>query len=293
MRYLRACFPVALAALVAVACGNDHQPSGSLPRVGPSKAAAPAPSPGQGGGISGVVAETMNAGAYTYVLINDGAQKVWAAGPKVAVKVGDRVTLAPGAPMRNFESKTLKRTFELVYFVRQIQVSGAAGGAAAAPPGTPPGHPAIGGTKAQPSGMPPGHPPPGGGKAAPHGAGAHAAGAPAGGSAPAAVVVSPVKRVEGGLTVAEIFGQKATLGGKLVKVRGKVTKFNANILGMNWIHLQDGTGAAGTNDLTVTTAATAPVGGMVVVNGKVSLNRDYGSGYKYDLIIEGATVTVE
>ena len=64
-------------------------------------------------------------------------------------------------------------------------------------------------------------------------------------------------------------------------------------MGKNWIHLQDGTGAAGTNDLTVTTAGTASVGNTVVVRGNLTTNKDFGFGYKYDVMVEDAAVTVE
>ncbi len=104
---------------------------------------------------------------------------------------------------------------------------------------------------------------------------------------------SGIKKAEGGKSIAEIYAAKAELGGKPVKVRGKVVKYNANIMGKNWLHIQDGTGTAGSNDLTVTTTAQTNVGDTVLVTGTVSANRDFGSGYKYGLIIEDANVTVE
>ena len=71
-------------------------------------------------------------------------------------------------------------------------------------------------------------------------------------------------------------------------MRGKVTKVNSGILGKNWVHIQDGTEAEGNFDLTVTTQETAKVGDVVVVQGKITLNKDFGSGYKYDVIMEEA-----
>jgi hypothetical protein len=65
------------------------------------------------------------------------------------------------------------------------------------------------------------------------------------------------------------------------------------IMGKNWIHVQDGTEAAGNYDLTVTTQGTAKVGDVVVVEGGISLNKDFGAGYKYDVIMEDASCTVE
>jgi hypothetical protein len=64
-------------------------------------------------------------------------------------------------------------------------------------------------------------------------------------------------------------------------------------MGKNWLHLQDGSGSEGTNDLTVTTTATAEVGDLVLVNGKVSVDRDFGYGYTYEVLLEDAEITVE
>ncbi len=94
-------------------------------------------------------------------------------------------------------------------------------------------------------------------------------------------------------TVAEIYAGQNDLLDTVVKVRGKVVKFSPQIMGKNWVHLQDGTDSAGTNDLTVTTADTASVGDIVLVSGKITQNKDFGGGYKYDLIIEDAKVAVE
>ena len=93
-------------------------------------------------------------------------------------------------------------------------------------------------------------------------------------------------------TVAEVFAQRAVLRGKAVTVRGKVVKYNPGIMGKNWIHLRDGSGSAGnsTDDLTVTTGDRTKVGDVVVVKGVVHTDRDLGSGYKYSVLIEEATL---
>ena len=94
-------------------------------------------------------------------------------------------------------------------------------------------------------------------------------------------------------TIAELFAGKSELSGKQVSVRGKVVKYNEQIMGKNWIHLQDGTGDAGSNDLTITTASAAKVGDTVLITGKIVLDKDFGYGYKYELIIEDGTVVIE
>jgi hypothetical protein len=70
-------------------------------------------------------------------------------------------------------------------------------------------------------------------------------------------------------------------------------KYNPEVMGKNWLHIQDGSGNTGNNDLTVTTSSRAKIGDMVLVTGKLSADRDFGGGYQYSLIIEDAKVTVE
>jgi hypothetical protein len=113
----------------------------------------------------------------------------------------------------------------------------------------------------------------------------------------AAVEITGIEPVEGGETIGAIFEHKAELVGREVTLRGKVVKSNAGILGRNWIHLRDGTsGPEGNDDLTVTSPSTttaAEVGDTVLVRGTVVLEKDFGYGYRYDLLIEDATVTIE
>ncbi len=94
-------------------------------------------------------------------------------------------------------------------------------------------------------------------------------------------------------TIADIYAGQDGLADKVVNVRGKVVKFSAMIMGKNWIHLQDGTGTPGSNDLTVTTADTAKIGDTILVSGKITLNKDFGGGYKYGVIMEDGKVQVE
>lgn len=93
-------------------------------------------------------------------------------------------------------------------------------------------------------------------------------------------------------TIGEIFTQKDSLENKPVTLQAKVVKVNRGILGKNWLHLQDGTGnqAAGTNDLVVTTDSLPEIGEVVTITGTISRNRDFGAGYRYDVIIEKAEV---
>jgi len=96
-----------------------------------------------------------------------------------------------------------------------------------------------------------------------------------------------------GKTVAQILGQRETLDGKSVIVKGKVTKYNGGILDRNWIHIQDGTNANGEFDLLVTSKDVAQVGTIITAKGKVALNKDFGAGYSYKILVEDAKITTE
>jgi hypothetical protein len=93
-------------------------------------------------------------------------------------------------------------------------------------------------------------------------------------------------------TVAEVVTKGAELKDKQVQVRGKVVKYSAQIMGKNWIHLRDGSGSAtdNTNDILVTSSAQAQVGDVVTVTGTVRLDKDFGAGYVYKVLIEEATI---
>lgn len=104
---------------------------------------------------------------------------------------------------------------------------------------------------------------------------------------------SGIELPEGGTRIETLYSDRANLAYKDVVVRGKVVKFTEGVMNANWIHLRDGTGAEGTNDLTVTTQATAEVGDVVTVRGVLSIDKDFGLGYAYDVIIEDASVVVE
>ena len=108
------------------------------------------------------------------------------------------------------------------------------------------------------------------------------------------VDLSGIARAEGGKTIAEVFAEKDALAGAKITIRGKVVKTNAMIMDRNWLHVRDGSGAEGANDLTVTTTGELPnVGDTVLITGPVSVDKDFGMGYRYPVIIEDAEVTVE
>jgi hypothetical protein len=92
-------------------------------------------------------------------------------------------------------------------------------------------------------------------------------------------------------TIAAVYQEKTQLNGRQVQVHGKVVKVNNGIMHRNFLHLQDGTGGQGTNQITVTSQDTAEVGDDVVVTGTLAVDRDFGAGYTYPVILEKAAIT--
>lgn len=229
-----------------------------------------------GTGTRGTVTETMSTESYTYVEVDTGSEKIWAAAPQFTINVGDEVMVPEGALMRDFHSKSLERDFPEIYFVNSILDS--YGNSLSQGHDAQPGHPAMGG------------PLPAAGSTSP---GAHNPNTLA--STPVDVDFRGLKIPDGGKTVSEIVVGKADLSGKEITLRARVVKFIPNIMGTNWLHVQDGSGdaSAGTNDLTVTADVDVKVGDTVLVNGRLSVDKDFGYGYKYAAIIEDAKVTVE
>jgi hypothetical protein len=98
-----------------------------------------------------------------------------------------------------------------------------------------------------------------------------------------------VEAEEGIVSIAELFSDPGAYEGKTIQVKGEVSKFNAAIMERNWIHIQDGTDFEGKYDLTLTSQESFEVGQVVTLEGIVALNRDFGYGYSYDIILEQAT----
>jgi len=211
--------------------------------------------------VTGTVLETMDAANYTYVRVKSDAGDLWAASLQFKVAVGDRVVVPLETPMSNFRSESLKRDFKVIYFASRITREGE------------PAAPVLAASHAT-TGM--GQMPPG----------------PGAQGAAVTAVTEPIAPAPDGMTIADVWAKRAALAGKTVTVRGKVVKFNGGILGKNWFHLQDGTGTEkdGTNDITVTSAAETKVGDIVTITGTLILDKDFGSGYAYAVIIEDAKI---
>ena len=215
------------------------------------------------GMIRGTVLETMDAAGYTYVLLDTAKEQRWVAAQQTPVAVGDIVQTKQGMVMQQFTSQSLSRPFEVISFSAALQNLSATT--------LPAGNPATA--------LPPGHP----------------TTTPAPATDRTMVADLAVAPVEEGKDIAWVHANKDSLADQPISLRGKVVKYNANILGTNWLHIRDGSGTAAeaTNDLLVTSSAEAVVGDTVVVTGKIVLDKDFGAGYSYPVLMEDAGLTAD
>jgi hypothetical protein len=189
------------------------------------------------GSNSGTVAETIDAGGYTYLRIKE--SDTWIATSTMEVSEGAQVEYSGGSEMLNFHSKSLDRTFESIWFVGNVNVSGN---------DTIPKSTAI-----------------------------------------ASPAPGEIEKLKGGKTVKEVLSNPAALDTQTISLRARVTKVNADIMGRNWITLQDGTGTAPDNKIIATSQEMVTVGDTVTAKGVISNDVDLGSGYHYSALLEGAT----
>ena len=243
-----------------VACSAGDKADGGTPGASlrtPVSASATTSAKPLGHALTGTLVERIAVPPYVYLRLKTATGELWVAVLEAPLTVGAQVTVYNALLMEQFESKTLKRTFDRIYF-----------GSLDAP-GTQSTEMAV--TGAEPT----------------------TAGAPV----PPDAQVTPVAKSTGAdaRTIAELWTQKDRLANTVVSVRGTVVKYNAAVMGKNWIHLQDGSGdaATGTHDITVTTLNAVAVGTTVTITGTLRLNRDVGAGYAYAVLVEDATVVAK
>lgn len=227
--------------------------------------------------VTGKVLETMDAGGYTYLNVESAEGAKWIAVNQAEVKVGDEITYLDGMVMQNFFSKSLDRTFpEIVFSSGLVGPGSSLPGLPAADSGAESFSQALTSES---------------GSAMDIGAGMVT------GSQKAVVPLAEIKVEkapgENSYTVAEIHSKAEDLNGKAVLVRGKVVKVSPSIMGRNWVHIQDGTGSPddGTHDLVITTSQEpAADWDIITMEGVLTANKDFGSGYTYKVIIEEASL---
>ncbi|WP_347838608.1 hypothetical protein [uncultured Draconibacterium sp.] len=198
------------------------------------------------------VSEVIQGNTYTYISAKEDSKEKWIAIAKQNVNPGEVLYFFDALPMQNFHSKEIDKTFELIYFVSKISRTP---GTTSTPASTNRGNPATHQGKVSPN-----------------------------------VEEVNINKVEGELTIAEVFAQKEKFSSKEFEIRGVVVKVNNRVMGKNWVHIQDGTGVGGSFDLTITTQANVKVGDVVTFNGKLTLEKDFGAGYFYAVIMEDGTL---
>lgn len=237
-----------------VVVAPESPPPAPMAPAAPEPAEEPPTAPAPAQILEGEALETLDVPEYTYIRIGQkGAADAWAAITSAKVKVGDHVRIESQTVMTNFTSPKLKRTFDRIHF------GTLAGQDIAQAPSNP--HDATG-IPAKP---------------------------PVGDDVP----IGKIEKADGpnGLRIVEIFAQKKGLSGKTARVRGVVVKATYGVMGKNFVHLRDGSGteAQHDNDLTITTQEKLEKGQTVVVEGTITLDKDLGAGYFYDVLLEDAT----
>ncbi len=205
----------------------------------------------------GVIKEIVDGDGNSYVLVELDSKQWWVAAPQMALNIGEAVAFKDPVEKLDYKSVELDRTFDKIYFVSSMVPRGAMtmeNVHGDTPPQQPMAHPATVIEDTE---------------------------------------IGNIEKVEGGVTVEETFTKTAELAGKEVSIRAKVVKFSGGIMGTNWLHVRDGSGAQGTNDLTITSNDIAAVGDIVVVKGILSKDIDIGSGYQFPVIIQDAKLTKE
>ncbi|GAB1454374.1 hypothetical protein MASR2M47_44300 [Draconibacterium sp.] len=216
-------------------------------------------------GKSFEVAEVIQGNTYTYIKAKENSGEKWMAISKQEVQPGEVYYYSEGLPMQNFHSKEVDRTFDEIYFVSEISKTpiqkGAMGGM---------GSGAMGGMGAM------------GGDAT-----AQTHQGKVGTEQNSSIAV---KKSASENTIAQVFANRDNYSGKEIEIKGVVVKVNKEVMGKNWIHIQDGTNDNGNFDLTITSTDLAEVNDEITVKGKIVLNKDFGYGYSYAVIMEDAKI---
>lgn len=200
-----------------------------------------------------IVSEVLQTNNYTYLLVKENDTETWLAVPKMNAAKGETYYYDGGMLMENFASKELNRTFEKIYFLESVRTTAEL---------SQQNMPDSGTTYSNSHNEKPV-------------------------LDKSKIEISPIS---GGIAIKDLFADKKKYEGKTVTVKGIVAKFNPQIMKKNWIHLQDGTEFNGEFDLTVTSQSTVNVGDTIVVEGKIFLDKDFGYGYFYNIIMEDAAI---
>ena len=206
--------------------------------------------------MTGTVTHTKKAGKYTYLTLDQKGKEVWVATTSTHVLVGDVIDYSEALLIENFEAKSFNRTFDKIYFTGGVKIVG--GPSLSKDVSLPDDnvHKAIQKENITVT-------------------------APAKGEIP---------KAENGITIEEIYSKLDVLEGKKVVVRARVMKVNKNILGTNWITIQDGTGSAPEDMLIALSSDIAGIADTITISGTIKTGINLGAGYKFKVVIDEASI---
>lgn len=197
------------------------------------------------------VNEVLETSKYLYLNVTENEEKFWIATRIMDVVVGETYYYKGGLLKTNYESKDFNRVFEKIYLISSNLV--------AANHATTTGKDNLSKNKQtiKPTPVP---------------------------------VKATTKKIEvkGSMKISELVANSAKYEGKTIQISGICVKSNPNIMNKNWMHLKDG--SQDDFDLVITSDTFIPEGTIVTMTATVTLNKDFGAGYKYDLILENGVV---
>lgn len=200
-----------------------------------------------------VVQEVLQANRYVYLNVKEeGNGQFWIATRKQEAKKGEIYFYRRPLLKTNFESKEYNRVFDTIYLVSNLVSQDHSKHAVAQNTQTPSIEPKITTKEDIPT---------------------H---------------TDKVVEYKGTLKIAELLKDPKKYEGHTIQLSGKCVKVNPNIMERNWLHIQDG--SKNDFDMVVTSNTFVPEGSDITIRGVVSINRDFGAGYKYDLIVENGTL---
>ncbi|MCY1721075.1 hypothetical protein OU798_12025 [Prolixibacteraceae bacterium Z1-6] len=217
-----------------------------------NKSGQPASNPSISNLKSFEVNEVIQTSQYTYLRVSENSAERWVAVSKMDATVGNTYYYDSELQMTNFHSKELDRDFETIYFINTVSTNPIAGHSTPPADNTIAGH--SGKTETKQDGA-----------------------------------VS-FEKAGNEITIAQIFENPENYSNKEIEIRGIVVKVNKQIMGKNWIHIQDGSSFNNNFDLTITSQDLPSVNDEVTFKGTIFLNKDFGAGYAYDVIMENAVI---
>ncbi len=205
---------------------------------------------------TGTVKQMQKAGQYTYLTLEQNGKEIWVATTSTYVLIGDIIDYSEALLMEEFKAPSLKRTFDKIYFTGGVKIIGGPSFSSEASMPDDDVHKKVQGENI--------------------------------------TAVVPVKgeipKAENGITIEEIYAKLDELQGAKVIVRAKVMKVNKNILGTNWITIQDGTGSFPDNRLIALSTDIAGITETITVKGTIKTDINLGSGYKFKVVIDEASL---